>query len=120
MGKSKKHLTHGERIRVMMEDAGIYEPRYEIQIEQTAETMVEIDDIKAQIRKEGRTLLEEKTGGIGVKQTMHPLYTPLNNFQQLLIRQLAALGLNKLNSKKEEAASTKKANDPTMEYLSSI
>jgi len=93
----------------MMQNAGLYEERYELQIEQTAETLCEMDEIKAIIKREGRTLLEEKTGGIGVKRAMHPLYTPLNQYQQLLIRQLSALGLNKLQEKKSEAKEAKRA-----------
>lgn len=105
--KTNALIAHTERIRSLMESSGLYEARYELQIEQTAETLVEIDEIKAQIKKEGRTLKEEKTGGVGLKQAMHPLYTPLNNLQQLLIRQFAALGLNKMSEKKAETQNAK-------------
>ena len=92
----------------MMEDAGIYEARYELQIEQTADTMVDIADMKAVIKKEGRVVQEVKTGGLGMKTTAHPLYMPLNQLQQLLIRQMASLGLNKLSEKKSEAKEAKR------------
>lgn len=118
MAKSKAQKTHEDRIRNMMADAGLYEPRYELQIEQTGETLREIDEIKKIIGREGRTVKEMKTNGVGEKMAFHPLYTPLNNYQQLLLRQMAALGLNKLSEKKSEAkepASPKK--DGVMSFL---
>ena len=51
MAKTKSQRENETRIRNMMEDAGIYEARYELQIEQTAETMVDIADMKAVIKK---------------------------------------------------------------------
>lgn len=118
MRQTKAHQTHADRIRAMMEEAGIYESRYELQIESTAETMVEIDELKAQIKKEGRTITEEKTGGVGSKRVAHPLYTPLNNYEQLKIRQFAALGLNKLSEKKAETQQAKQQNiDGVQEFM---
>lgn len=108
MAKTKSQKESENRIRNMMEDAGIYEPRYELQIEQTAETMVDIADMKAVIKKEGRVVQEVKTGGLGMKTAAHPLYMPLNQLQQLLIRQMASLGLNKLSEKKSEAKEAKR------------
>ena len=108
MAKTKLHKNNETRIRNMMEDAGIYEARYELQIEQTAETMVDIEEIKSVIKKEGRVVQEVKTGGLGMKTTAHPLYMPLNQLQQLLIRQMASLGLNKLSEKKSEAKEAKR------------
>ena len=108
MAKTKSQRANETRIRNMMEDAGIYEARYELQIEQTSETMVDIADMKAVIKKEGRVVQEVKTGGRGKTTTAHPLYMPLNRLQQLLIRQMAALGLNKLSEKKSEAKEAKR------------
>ena len=108
MAKTKSQKESEIRIRNMMEDAGIYEPRYELQIEQTADTMVDIEEIKSVIKKEGRVVQEVKTGGLGMKTTAHPLYMPLNQLQQLLIRQMASLGLNKLSEKKSEAKEAKR------------
>lgn len=117
MRKTTAQQRAEDRIREMMEDAGLYEPRYAIQVEQTAATMVEVDELTAIIKKEGRTILEEKTGGVGIKRIPHPLYTPLNNEKQLLIRQLSALGLNKLQEKKAEAKEAKKAEDGVMAFM---
>lgn len=108
MAKTKSQKNNEERIRKLMEDACIYEPRYELQIEQTAETMVDIDEMKAVIKKEGRVVQEVKTGGLGMKSAAHPLYMPLNQSQQLLLRQMASLGLNKLSEKKSEAKEAKR------------
>lgn len=108
MAKTKLHKNNETRIRNMMENAGIYEERYELQIEQTAETMVDIEEIKSVIKKEGRVVQEVKTGGLGMKTAAHPLYMPLNQLQQLLIRQMASLGLNKLSEKKSEAKEAKR------------
>ena len=108
MAKTKLHKNNETRIRKMMEDAGIYESRYELQIEQTAETMVDIEEIKSVIKKEGRVVQEVKTGGLGMKTAAHPLYMPLNQLQQLLLRQMASLGLNKLSEKKSEAKEAKR------------
>lgn len=98
-----------KRIRKMMQEAGIYEARYEIQIEQTADTMLDIKQLRETITREGRTTIEEKTGGVGAKVVAHPLLAVLNNAQKLLIQQLAALGLNKLSEKKSETKEAKRA-----------
>ena len=108
MAKTKLQKSNENRIRNMMDDAGIYEQRYELQIEQTAETMVDIEEIKSVIKKEGRVVQEVKTGGVGHKTAAHPLYMPLNQLQQLLLRQMASLGLNKLSEKKSEAKEAKR------------
>ncbi len=91
-----------------MQDAGIYEARYEIQIEQTADTMLDIKQIREAIGKP-KTSTEDKTGGVGQKMVVNPLYGPLNNAQKLLIQQLAALGLNKLSEKKSETKEAKRS-----------
>lgn len=97
-----------KRIRKMMEEAGIYEARYEIQIEQTADTMLDIKQMREVITREGRTSIEEKTGGIGAKKVAHPLLSALNDSQKLLNEQLGYLGLNKKNEKKAEAKEAKR------------
>lgn len=98
-----------KRIRKMMQDSGIYEARYEIQIEQTADTMLDIKQMRELITREGRTCMEEKTGGKGQRKVSHPLLSDLNNSQKLLNQQLAALGLNKLSEKKSETKEAKRA-----------
>ncbi len=96
-----------KRIRKMMQDAGIYEARYEIQIEQTADTMLDIKQLRDSIGKP-QLMVEEKTGGVGTKVSANPLYAVLNNSQKLLIQQLAALGLNKMSEKKSETREVKR------------
>lgn len=91
----------------MMQDAGIYEARYEIQIEQTADTMLDIKQLRDSIGKP-QLMVEEKTGGVGTKVSANPLYAVLNNSQKLLIQQLAALGLNKMSEKKSETREVKR------------
>jgi len=106
---NKKESYQIGRIRSMMTEAGIYERRFEIQIEQTAENMAEIDEMKSIIRKEGRIEVETKTGGVGNKRAPHPLIVPMQAAQALLVRQLGALGLNKMQEKKSEAKEAKTA-----------
>lgn len=99
-----------KRIRKMMQDAGIYEARYEIQIEQTAETMLDIRQLREAIGKPA-TKTEQKTGGVGEKLVANPLYAVLNNAQKLLVQQLASLGLNKLSEKKADTRTAKNDDD---------
>ena len=91
-----------------MTQAGIYEERFDIQIEQTAENMVEIDELKSVIKNEHRVITEVTTTG-NIKHIAHPLFVPLQNAQALLVRQLGALGLNKTQEKKTEARNVKSA-----------
>lgn len=95
------------RIKGQMTKAGIYEERFDIQIEQTAENMAEIDEMKAIVKREGRVIVEDTTAG-NKKHIAHPIIVPLQNAQALLVRQLGALGLNKTQEKKSEAKEVKR------------
>lgn len=118
--KTNLYYESVKRIRAMMTEAGIYEARYELQIEQAADTMVEVSELRHIIKSEGRTLVEEKTGGIGIKRLPHPLLNYLNQCETRVTQLYAALGLNKLSEKKAETKAAKTASDPTADYFSAI
>lgn len=106
--KTNAYYDGCKRIRKMMTEAGIYEARYELQIEQAVETIVEIADIRAIIKKEGRVLVEEKTGGIGAKRVPHPLLDYLDKCEKRLANIYGVLGLNKSQEKKAETREAKR------------
>lgn len=118
-----KTETSYEYIIRLMTDAGTYDPRYELQIEDAAETR----DLIKKIRKEiGRDLVstEMKTAGVDIKKVANPLLEVLAKYKKLFQGQLAALGLNydgykKPTNKKAESEPTDE-NDPTAEYFSAI
>lgn len=118
-----KTETSYEYIIRLMTDAGTYDPRYELQIEDAAETR----DLIKKIRKEiGRDLVstEMKTAGVDIKKVANPLLEVLAKYKKLFQGQLAALGLNydgykKPTNKKAESEKTDE-NDPTAEYFSAI
>lgn len=118
-----KTETSQEYIVRLMNDAGTYDPRYELQIEDAAETRDLIKKIRQSI---GSKLVntEIKTGGVDVKEVANPLLDTLAKYKKLFQGQLAALGLNydgykKPTNKKAESEPTDEA-DPTADYFNSI
>lgn len=120
MSKTEKSY---EFIVRLMTEAGTYDPRYELQIEDAAETR----DLIKKIRKEiGNNLSNDelKTAGVDVKKVANPLLDTLAKYKSLFQKQLAALGLNydgykKPTNKKAESESIDE-NDPTAEYFNSL
>ena len=120
MAKTESSIQH---IKRLMTDAGTYDTRYELQIEDAAETR----DLIKKIRKEiGRDLVSEelKTGGVDVKKVANPLLETLAKYKKLFQGQLAALGLNydgykKPTNKKAENSGGDEY-DPAAEYFTSI
>ena len=120
MAKTEKSY---EYIKRLMEEAGTYDARYDLQIEDAAETR---DMIKALRKEIGRDLVstEMKTAGVDIKKVANPLLEPLAKYKKLFQGQLAALGLNydgykKPTNKKAENSGTDE-DDPTMAYFNSI
>lgn len=119
-----KNETSYEYIVRLMTDAGTYDPRYEMQIEDAADTR----DLIRKIRKEiGRDLVsnEMKTGGVDIKKVANPLLETLAKYKKLFQGQLAALGLNYDGYKKpSNVVADKEAdqndNDPTADYFGAI
>lgn len=119
---AKNESSHDYIVRLMTE-AETYDPRYELQIEDAADTR----DFIKRIRKEiGRDLVSEelKTGGVDIKRVANPLLEMLAKYKKLFQGQLAALGLNydgykKPTNKKAESEAAD-INDPTMEYFNTI
>lgn len=119
---AKTETSHDFIVR-LMEEAGTYDSRYELQIEDAAETR----DLIKKIRKEiGRDLVSEemKTAGVDIKKVANPLLSTLATYKKLFQGQLAALGLNydgykKPTNKKAENSGTDE-DDPTMAYFNSI
>ena len=120
MAKTEKSYDY---IKRLMEEAGTYDARYDLQIEDAAETR---DMIKALRKEIGRDLgsTELKTAGVGIKKVANPLLETLAKYKKLFQGQLAALGLNydgykKPTNKKAENSGTDE-DDPTMAYFNSI
>lgn len=118
-----KTETSQQYIKRLMEDAGTYDARYELQIEDAAETRDMIKKIRKAI---GSKLVnsEMKTGGIDIKEVANPLLETLAKYKKLFQGQLAALGLNydgykKPTNKKAENEQTDE-HDPTADYFNSI
>lgn len=90
MAKTEKSYDY---IKRLMEDAKTYDARYELQIEDAAETR---DMIKALRKEIGRDLVsnEMKTAGVDIKKVANPLLEVLAKYKKLFQGQLAALGLN--------------------------
>lgn len=106
-----------------MNDAGTYDARYELQIEDAAETRDMIKKIRKSIGSK-LTNSELKTGGVDVKEVANPLLETLAKYKKLFQGQLAALGLNydgykKPTNKKAENEQSDE-NNPTAEYFNAI
>lgn len=120
---AKNETSHEYLVRLMTE-AGTYDPRYEAQIEDAADTR----DLIKKIRKAiGSNLCnkEMKTGGIDVKDVANPLLDTLGKYKKIFQGQLSALGLNWDGFKKSENKVANREqdnseNDPTAEYFNSI
>lgn len=119
---AKQETSHQYLVR-LMEEAGTYDPRYEMQIEDAADTKDWIKKIRKEI---GRDLVstEMKTAGVDIKKVANPLLEVLAKYKKLFQGQLAALGLNydgykKPTNKKAENSGTDE-DDPTMAYFNSI
>lgn len=120
MAKTEKSYDFIVRL---MNEAGTYDARYELQIEDAAETR----DLIKKLRKEiGSDFVsnEMKTAGVDVKKVANPLLDTLAKYKKLFQGQLAALGLNydgykKPTNKKAENSGTDE-DDPTMAYFNSI
>lgn len=120
MAKTEKSYDY---ICRLMNDAGTYDPRYELQIEDAAETRDLIKKIRREIGSDFVSN-EMKTAGVDVKKVANPLLDTLAKYKKLFQGQLAALGLNydgykKPTNRKAENEAVDE-NDPTAEYFLSI
>ena len=119
---AKTETSHQNLVR-LMEEAGTYDPRYEMQIEDAADTKDWIKKIRKEI---GRDLVstEMKTAGVDIKKVANPLLEVLAKYKKLFQGQLAALGLNydgyKKPTNKKAENSGGDEDDPTMAYFNSI
>ena len=121
MAAIKKTKTPSE-LRQRMQDAGIYEERFEFQITETAEIIDELAKTKGIIQKEGRVIKITTYGGSMPtdKPIEHPLLPHYRSLHKDLPNHLAALGLNRLSEKKAEPKPKTDKNDPTAEWYNSI
>lgn len=83
-------------IKNAMIEAGVYTSHFDLQIEQTANTIAECQKMQSIISKEGRVVTEETK--YGKKTLAHPLLGIVNQFQRTILQQLSSLGLNRLKS----------------------
>lgn len=122
MAAINKTKTPSE-LRQRMQDAGIYEERFEFQITETAEIIDELAKTKGIIQKEGRVINQETYGNATTtltKKVEHPLLAHYRSLHKDLPNHLAALGLNRLSEKKAEPKPKTDKNDPTAEWYNSI
>lgn len=121
MAKTKE--TSFEYIVRLMEQAGTYDPRYELQIERAASTRDKILRIEKQMGKDMFDI-QASYGGKSVGIEAKPHVAVLLQLEKLFQGQLSDLGLNyggykKPTNKKAESESMDD-NDPTAEYFNSI
>lgn len=119
---ARKSNTPNE-LRSKMEQAGIYEERFEFQIQETAEIIDELAKTKGIIQKEGRVINQETYGNATTtltKKVEHPLLPHYRALHKDLPNHLAALGLNRLSEKKSEPKPSKNDNSPANEWYGTI
>lgn len=108
-----------------MQNADIYEERFEYQICETASLMDELKETESIIKKEGRTIKQTtyaNSDKATEKTVEHPLLGHLRALHKDIPAHLAALGLNFQSMKKAEAKRSKNQDesDPTREYFQTI
>ena len=119
---ARKSQTPDE-LRKKMEQAGIYEERFEFQIQETAEIIDELAKTKGIIQKEGRVINQETYGNANttlIKKVEHPLLPHYRALHKDLPNHLAALGLNRLSEKKSEPKPNKAEKDPAADWFNAI
>lgn len=119
---ARKSNTPNE-LRSKMEQAGIYEERFEFQIQETAEIIDELAKTKGIIQKEGRVINQETYGNANTtltKKVEHPLLSHYRSLHKDLPNHLAALGLNRLSEKKADPKPNKAEKDPAADWFNSI
>lgn len=119
---ARKSNTPNE-LRSKMEQAGIYEERFEFQIQETAEIIDELAKTKGIIQKEGRVINQETYGNATTtltKKVEHPLLSHYRSLHKDLPNHLAALGLNRLSEKKADPKPNKAEKDPAADWFNSI
>ena len=99
MAAHKKSNT-SEMIRQRMKDAGIYEERFEFQIESLAATMDDIAMWRGIVKKDG-IVIKEFDSNLNPKSIPHPLLRVINAARKLEKEQMAALKLNMLRERPE-------------------
>ena len=99
MAAHKKSNT-SEMIRQRMKDAGIYEERFEFQIESLAATMDDIAMWRGIVKKDG-IVIKEFDSNLNPKSLPHPLLRAINDARKLEKEQMAALKLNMLRERPE-------------------
>jgi hypothetical protein len=105
-----------------MQEAGIYEERFEFQIEETAELLDELKKAKEIIKKEGR-VIEQTTYSNSlptVKKVEHPLLSHYRSLHKDIPNHLASLGLNRLSEKKTDPKPNKNEKNPAKEWFGTI
>ena len=119
---ARKSNTPNE-LRSKMEQAGIYEERFEFQIQETAEIIDELAKTKGIIQKEGRVINQETYGNANttlIKKVEHPLLSHYRSLHKDLPNHLAALGLNRLSEKKADPKPNKAEKDPAADWFNAI
>lgn len=120
MAKQEKSYNF---IKRLMEEAGTYDPRYEAQIEDAADTRDLVRGLRKALGNQFKST-ELKTGGIDTKDVGNPITKDLLAAKKEFRAALCSLGLNydgykKPTNKKAESESIDE-NDPTAEYFNSI
>ena len=112
-----KKSTTSELIRQRMKDAGIYEERFEFQIESLAATMDDISLWRSIVKKEG-SVVKELDSNLNPKTMPHPLLKSITDAKKLEKDQLAALKLNMLPERPADGKGRK--TDSLVEFIDGL
>ena len=116
MAAHKKSTTNDLR-RQRMKDAGIYEERFELQIESLANTMDDIAQWRSIVKKEG-SVIKELDSNLNPKRIAHPLLKLINDAKKLEKDQMAALKLNMLRERPADGKGRK--TDSLVEFINGL
>ena len=112
-----KKSTTSDLIRQRMKDAGIYEERFELQIESLANTMDDIAQWRSIVKKEG-SVIKELDSNLNPKRIAHPLLKLINDAKKLEKDQLAALKLNMLRERPADGKG--RTTDSLVEFIDGL
>lgn len=119
---ARKRSNRDEELRKAMQDAGIYEERFEFQVVETAALMDELEAVRNIIKREGRTITQTTYSNSmpTEKQVEHPLLGHLRALHKDIPAHLAALGLNFQSMKKADPKVKVADNDPVSDYFGTV
>ena len=112
-----KKSTTSDLIRQRMKDAGIYEERFELQIESLANTMDDIAKWRSIVKKEG-SVIKELDSNLNPKRIAHPLLKLINDAKKLEKDQMAALKLNMLRERPADGKG--RTTDSLVEFIDGL